>query len=205
MSQPDSSNAPSSKQLSSIDWLAKKNDWRLPRGIKSDRTMASDWLSVAFAIHSKADIFNPKTEADKDTKKRVQAACSALAEHYGVEVPAKFTRNDLSAWIAALGKHVATPDADKLLQYWQDALTYCDLNKLVEKGSDVAPGLKVDSLSQYLPPPHGLDTGAVEEQKRGQIHLSDSQRAIQMNCCPLSSGFGLSKSVCNCRFANRLV
>ncbi|MGH8049688.1 MAG: AAA domain-containing protein [Burkholderiales bacterium] len=161
MAQSDNSVSP--KQLYSLDKFSKKHGWRLPRGIKTDRTLARQWLGIAFAIDSGALLTKPKSEEDSRKNDEVKDHCLALAEHYGFDAPASFSHDDLLVWIAALGKHVLTPDADKLLQYWQDALTYCDLNKLVEKGLDVAPGLKAGTLSQFLPPPRGLDAGAVDE------------------------------------------
>ncbi len=160
MTPPDSSVSP--EQLKSLDRLAQKHGWRLPFGIKTDRTLARQWLSVAFAIDRGVQLLEPNSAADTKSKNEVSAACPALAERYGFEAPASFSRDDLVSWIAAIGEHVRTPDADKLLQYWQDALTYCDMNKLVEKGSDVAPGLKVATLSEFLPPPSGLDAGSVD-------------------------------------------
>lgn len=184
-----SKNTASPKQLFHLDRLSKENGWRLPRGIKANREMAGNWLAVGFAVDSGKDIQSLGSDSsDEDT---ITDAISNLTTHYEFDAPTSLSLTDLNNWISALGKHVRMPDADKLLHYWQDALKYCDLSKLVQQGQDVAPDLKEATLAQSLPAARNFEMGAAEEGRVSAVlvaysTLRNTSRASALLAIPLS-------------------
>lgn len=143
-------NPASEKQLWLIGKLKTAAGLRVPECVRTDSTIARLWIAVALASLTEAEHIEAKTKP-ADTAVNVDHITS-LANATKVDLPSDHSQQTLRAWLFDMGNADVVPDSDKLLNYWQQALHFRDLNELANDKTPPISGAPIpEQLHQSLP------------------------------------------------------
>lgn len=141
----------SSKQLWLINKLKAAVGFRVPKCVYTDTTIARFWIPIALASLTDAEHIEAKTTKPEDPSVNL-SNLTRLATAVGAELPGDHSPQTLRAWLFTAGNADVVPDSDKLLNYWQQALRYRDLNEFAkDKTPAISEAPVPEHLHQILP------------------------------------------------------
>lgn len=151
MSEEETKSA-TDKQKSFIGRLQTILRCAAPAGVTRSKELSEAWIPLAIGALTQDELQSLKLKPK--LPRELQECGKILVVSFGVDPPVDYSAGTLRAWLDALGRHVPVPPQDKLLQYWQRALTYRDLNALAKENvPHIAGTLDPEKLSRELPRP----------------------------------------------------
>lgn len=139
--------APTDKQIRFIRSIASVAGFCTPDGVNADRRLASAWISVTLGALTDAEL-RRLPNVSRPTDAKCSADLQLLAAELSINPPLQTGASALRAWISAIGATNTHPKRDVILQYWQKALRYRNLNAFA---ADKTPAIAKTPLRNALP------------------------------------------------------
>lgn len=117
----------SESQLWRIKTLEKAAGFPVPKKVRSTPQLASAWISLALESLTEAEYLALERPLPRGDKTGLPNKVRDLAAAMEFALPPDTDRATLHDWLFALGRAIAVPASDKVLQYWQKALLYRNL------------------------------------------------------------------------------
>lgn len=145
--------AASPSQLKYIESITKSSGLRPPKIVLDSMSATGSWITIALHVlteNEDAKLGGKKRE--KQSKSKIASSLQELASVVGISAPGSGEILAIRTWLEELPKAFSIPSSDKMLQYWNRALLYRDLNALASESEPaITARLMPEKLAADLP------------------------------------------------------
>ncbi len=144
--------APTDKQVRLIRGIAAVTGFCTPDVVHADKRLASAWISVTLCALTDAERGRLPNVPPRPEDAKCSTSAQQLAEALGINPPPHSGASVLRSWILGIGVTNTHPKPNVILQYWQKALRYRNLNAFAsDKTLAIAKTPLRNALPQSLP------------------------------------------------------